>query len=101
MTMTTNSIIIENKDLSRRKYDEATLLANIRNFNMTQLLRTQTLSAFLCVRYVMNEDYAADVEEEYYLSLGNVLRFQPHLTVRDLYDEFARWEEEKENRVAG
>lgn len=99
--MTTTIPIIQNKDLNLHSYDEATLLANIDNFNMTNLLRTQHLSAFLCVRYVMNEDYAADVEEEYYLCLDNVLRYQKHLTLEDLYDEFARWEQEKENRVAG
>jgi len=87
--------VLTNKDLKRGSFDEATLLANIERFSMTDLLRTQKLTAFLCVRYVMNEAYAANTEEEYFLCLGNVLRFQPHLSMKDLYDEYVAWEKEE------
>jgi len=76
---------LSNKDLMLRPhfYSMAELTKSIWELSLQTLLDTQTLTADFCVRFILDEDYAAG-NEETYICDGDVLDCQPHLSKDDL-----------------
>jgi hypothetical protein len=62
---------------------------------MKTLLYTQDLTAEFCIKYVLNEKYASCVEDTF-LSMGDVLNAQKHITRGEIYQAFNKlYREEK------
>jgi hypothetical protein len=74
---------IKNEDLVDRCFDEALLISNLGHLSRTEVIKTQRLSAAFCVRYLLRDD-------EPQVPLKVLLRFQKHLTLKDLFDEYRR-----------
>ena len=54
---------------------------------MRTLLYTQDLTAEFCIKYVLNEKYASCVEDTF-LSIGDVLNSQKHITRSAIYQAY-------------
>ncbi len=76
-------IVIQDYDLSKKKYPIDVLEKNIDYLSLKSLLHWQTLDAEFCKKYVLNEDYQT-AEEYYAITLEYVLKKQPHLKMEDL-----------------
>jgi len=81
---------ITTRDLLNNKYDIQTLENQIDNLDFKVLLRTQTLTAEFCVKYILNDDYASCVEDTYYFDYNRVLLHQSHLTENQLDEAFTK-----------
>jgi len=75
---------ITNSTLRRYKYSVEDLEKYIDNLNMKVLVNTQKLTVNICVKYVLNEDYAQCNEEVDLLTVDYVLYNQPHLDPDEL-----------------
>jgi hypothetical protein len=61
---------------------------------MKTLLYTQDLTAEFCIKYVLNEKYASCVEDTF-LSMGDVLNAQKHITRAAIYQAYNKVYSEK------
>jgi hypothetical protein len=75
--------MITTEDLYRNKYDLSTLKANIYVVSLVDILKSQTLTADFCVKYILNNSYQFSKEEEM-ITLDMVKIYQPHITFDDL-----------------
>ena len=88
-------VLLNDSMLRRKKYDIQLLEKNIRNFSMKTLLYTQDLTAEFCIKYILNEKYASCVEDTF-LSIGDVLNSQKHLTRSSIYQAFHKLNREED-----
>lgn len=73
------SSIIYNHELSNKKFDILTLEKNIDNLSLKKLLNTQILTLEFCEKYLLNpEKYGMCIEDDY-ITMEDILRYQPHL----------------------
>jgi len=87
-------ILLNDSMLRKKKYNIELLEKNIHNLSMKTLLYTQDLTAEFCIKYVLNEKYASCVEDTF-LSMGNVLDSQKHITRGEIYQAFNKLYSEK------
>ena len=80
-------ILLNDSMLRKKKYDIEVLEKNIYNLSMRTLLYTQDLTADFCIKYVLNEKYASCVEDTF-LSIGDVLNSQKHITRSSIYHAY-------------
>ncbi len=80
-------ILLNDSMLRKKKYDIELLEKNIHNLSMKTLLYTQDLTADFCIKYVLNEKYASCVEDTF-LSMGDVLNSQKHITRSSIYQAY-------------
>jgi len=80
-------ILLNDSMLRKKKYDIEVLEKNIYNLSMKTLLYTQDLTADFCIKYVLNEKYASCVEDTF-LSMGDVLNAQKHITRSAIYQAY-------------
>jgi len=83
----TKFILLNDSMLRKKKYDIEVLEKNIYNLSMKTLLYTQDLTADFCIKYILNEKYASCVEDTF-LSIGDVLNAQKHITRAAIYQAF-------------
>uniref|UniRef100_A0A6C0HCJ3 Uncharacterized protein n=1 Tax=viral metagenome TaxID=1070528 RepID=A0A6C0HCJ3_9ZZZZ len=99
--------IINNKFM----YDIDTIEWNIQNacLSLRVLLRNQRLTPYICAKYVVfggrNGQYA-DCCEDSWISVGEVLNYQSHITMEDMIEarkivkeEYEREEKERKKMV--
>ena len=77
--------IINCCDLYKKKYSMEVLAANINNLLLYAILRTQHLTYDFVMNYILNEEYQS-TEEEKYIDLYIVAKYQPHLN-KVLFDD--------------
>ena len=87
-------ILLNDSMLRKKKYNIELLEKNIHNLSMKTLLYTKDLTAEFCIKYVLNEKYASCVEDTF-LSMGNVLDSQKHITRGEIYQAFNKLYSEK------
>jgi len=85
-----------NSDLYKAKYDIKTLEENMDSYNLNikTLLRTQHLTPDFCVKYIIFNDEYAWYNEETYIADGDVVYYQPHITMEQLRQAWVKLEEE-------
>jgi len=91
---------------NRFTYDIDTLVWNIHNsaINLRTLVRTQTLTPYVCAKYVVfggrNEMYAFGTEDAW-LSISDVLIYQPHISSQDMTEAYkiAKIEDAQEDEM--
>jgi len=76
-------MVLSDQDLIQRAYSLAELEASVDNLSVRYLLNYQKLDAAFCAKYILN-DYCATCQEDTYISTGDVLHKQPHLTRAEL-----------------
>jgi hypothetical protein len=87
-------ILLNDFMLRKKKYDIEVLEKNIHNLSMKTLLYTQDLTAEFCIKYILNEKYASCVEDTF-LSMGDVLNAQKHITRTAIYQAYNKVYSEK------
>ena len=80
-------ILLNDSMLRKKKYHIQLLEKNIHNLSMKTLLYTQDLTADFCIKYILNEKYASCVEDTF-LSMGDVLNAQKHITRSLIYQAY-------------
>ena len=65
-------------DLYNNKYDRQTLKDNIYAVKLLDILKTQVIDVTFAVRYILNQKYQFDEEDEK-ITVDMVLQFQPHI----------------------
>ena len=80
-------ILLNDSMLRKKKYHIQLLEKNIYNLSMKTLLYTQDLTADFCIKYILNEKYASCVEDTF-LSMGDVLNAQKHITRSAIYQAY-------------
>uniref|UniRef100_A0A6C0HBA1 Uncharacterized protein n=1 Tax=viral metagenome TaxID=1070528 RepID=A0A6C0HBA1_9ZZZZ len=80
-------ILLNDSMLRKKKYHIQLLEKNIYNLSMKTLLYTQDLTADFCIKYILNEKYASCVEDTF-LSMGDVLNAQKHITRSSIYQAY-------------
>ena len=73
-------------ELYKNKYDLETLKRNIYLFNLVDILKTQHLTPYFVVHYILNNHYQLTKEEEQ-ITVENVLFFQPHIKLEEIINE--------------
>lgn len=79
-------MIITNEDLKNIKYDINVLIKNILILDSRILLKTQKLTGDFCKKYILNPEYISCQEEDDWLSIARILKYQPHLLFEELKD---------------
>ena len=74
---------ITTEDLYKNQYDYETLKANIYAVSLLDILKTQTLSADFCIKYILNKDFQLSEEDEL-ITIDLVKKLQPHILNIDL-----------------
>jgi hypothetical protein len=92
-----DNIELDDLDLGKQQYSLEVLEKNILNFDFKRLLQTQRLSAYLCVKYILNDRYCT--AEESYICHGDVLHWQKHLTRADLDAADKLYQQELEKSI--
>jgi hypothetical protein len=90
--MTTHTLL-KDIDIVNNKfmYDIDTIEWNIQNsfLSLRVLLRNQRLTPYICAKYIVfggrNGAYA-DCCEDSWISIGEVLKYQPHITKEDMIE---------------
>jgi len=77
-------------DLYNNKYDRQTLKSNIYDVNLLDILKTQILDETFVVRYILNKNYQLTKEEQK-ITIKKVIFYQPHLSLKSLYDKFLEY----------
>ena len=80
-------ILLNDSMLRKKKYDIEVLEKNIHNLSMKTLLYTQNLTAEFCIKYILDEKYAS-CDEDTFLSMGDVLNAQKHITRAAIYQAY-------------
>ena len=62
----------------------------VENYSINFMLYQYKLTAEFCVKYILStDDYAESVEDGYF-DVYDVLRYQPHLTMKDITDAYKK-----------
>lgn len=64
---------------------EKIVLELLEKYSQKQLLFSYKFSAFICVKYILNEEYSTCTEDTYICD-NQLLLYQTHLTKQDLKD---------------
>ena len=83
-------------DLYNNKYDRQTLKDNIYAVKLIDVLKTQNIDVTFAVRYLLNDKYYLDDNDEKITS-NMVLFYQPHITQRDLFNEILRYDSDDDS----
>lgn len=70
-------------DLYNNQYDTKTLIDNIYNLNLLDILKTQILDIPFIVTYILNTNYQLTEEEEK-INIKLIMLHQPHINKNDL-----------------
>jgi hypothetical protein len=70
-------------DLYNNQYTSDILLKNIYALNLIDILKTQKLSMFFIVKYILNNKYQLTKEEEN-ITPKMVIYYQPHIDLHNL-----------------
>ena len=84
-------------DLYNNKYDRDFLKNNIYNIKLIDLLKTQIIDANFAVKYVLNPKYQLTKEEETTITLQLVLKYQPHLSYKELQQLMREYESDNDS----
>ena len=90
---------LTDRDIMTNKYDVDVLEWNIVNsfLSLRKLVRYQKLTPYICAKYVVfggrNEMYA-DCSEDAWISTDDILRYQPHITMKEMMEAHRRANEE-------
>jgi len=76
---------IDNLSLEYNKYSVDILEKNIDKLSLWKLLKTQILTPQFCVKYILNDEFAS-CDEDTYIVWQDVIRLQPHILQKDLFD---------------
>ena len=68
-----------------KKYDRETLKNNIYNFNLVDILKTQTIDASFAVKYLLNTKYQLEANEKQ-ITPKMILHYQPHINKMELFE---------------
>lgn len=74
-------------DLYNNKYDRKTLKKNIYALKLMDILKTQILDVTFIVRYILNNKYQFENEDEL-ITLKIVFQYQPHISKSELQKHF-------------
>jgi hypothetical protein len=77
-------------DLYNNKYDRQTLKDNIYAVKLLDILKTQVIDVTFAVRYILNQKYQFDEEDEK-ITPTDVLFYQPHITKNSLIFEMFKY----------
>jgi len=77
-------------DLYNNKYDRQTLKDNIYAVKLLDILKTQVIDVTFAVRYILNQKYQFDEEDEK-IAPTDVLFYQPHITKNSLIFEMVKY----------
>jgi len=80
---------IDNISLEYNKYSVDILEENIEKLSLWKLLKTQILDPPFCVKYILNDDFAS-CDEDTYIVWQDVIRLQPHILKKDLFDVMSK-----------
>jgi hypothetical protein len=72
-------------DLYNNKYDRNTLKENIYSLKLMDILKTQVLEITFIVRYILNDLYQLNEEDEN-ITVDTVLNYQPHINKKELIE---------------
>jgi len=94
-------IKLEDYHLKQNKYDLGTLEWNIIHscISLRILVKYQTLSPYICAKYVVfggKDEIYADCKEDAWISTGEILTYQKHITMEDMHKAHAVADEEDE-----
>lgn len=92
-------MLITNDDLlkNRHKYRIEELEENIDHLNTKILLRTQTLTAIFCIKYILVESIEGGSEDSYIFDMDYILNYQSHITENEFKETLAEWKNEQNN----
>jgi len=81
--------IIHNYQLmnSKNKFDIKTLEFNIDRLSLKSLLKTQLLTPYFCIKYILNPEEYGMCNEDHYLCISDILIYQKHITKEQLIEE--------------
>ena len=77
---------ISDYDLCNTKYSIEVLAKHIHYLNKKVVLRTQELTAYFCVRFILDMDIESGSEDSYLYDKNHILRMQEHITSEE-FDE--------------
>ena len=77
-------------DLYNNKYDRQTLKDNIYAVKMIDILKTQIIDVTFAVRYILNEKYQLDENDD--ITAPIVLKYQTHITYDELQKALREYE---------
>jgi hypothetical protein len=72
--------IIYNYQLSNHKFDISVLEYNIERLSLKKLLQTQKLTLEFCMKYLLDPKNHAMCDEDKYISIEDILLYQPHIS---------------------
>ena len=73
------SLIITKEDLYKNQYDYETLKTNIYAVSLTDILKTQKLTADFCIKYILNEEFQL-CDQDKLITMDLVKKYQPHIS---------------------
>ena len=76
--------IIQNYHLMYAKYDITILEQNIDRLSLRNILKTQILTPEFCIIYLLHPEEYGMCVEDHYISKGDILLYQPHITIEQL-----------------
>ena len=83
-------------DLYNNKYDRQTLKDNIYAVKLIDVLKTQHIDVTFAVRYLLNDKYYLDDNDEKITSTM-VLFYQPHISKKDLLNGILKYESDDDS----
>lgn len=83
-------------DLYNNKYDRQTLKDNIYAVKLIDILKTQHIDVTFAVRYLLNDKYYLNVNDEKITSTM-VLFYQPHISKKVLFNEILRYDSDDDS----
>jgi hypothetical protein len=91
---------ITKEDLYTKQFNLETLKANIYAVSLTDILKTQKLTADFCIKYILNSDFQF-TDEDQVITIELVRKFQPHISNIDfiLAQESAEKKRVKKERI--
>jgi hypothetical protein len=83
-------------DLYNNKYDRKTLKDNIYALKLIDILKTQTLDVTFVVRYILNNKYQFEPDDEL-ITPKIVLQYQPHISKSELQKYFILYDSDDDS----
>jgi len=83
-------------DLYNNKYDRQTLKDNIYALKLIDVLKTQTLDVTFVVRYILNNKYQFEPEDEL-ITPKIVFKYQPHISKAELQKYFILYDSDDDS----
>ena len=83
-------------DLYHNKYDRKTLKDNIYALKLIDILKTQTLDVTFVVRYILNNKYQFEPDDEL-ITPKMVFQYQPHISKAELQKHFILYDSDDDS----